>query len=230
MPEAPPKPKGKGLGKKLGPLPLWAWLGLGAGGALVLYLYLRGRTGDGDYQSPVELVTGAGGYAPQEAAGAGAPSQNGAPVDQLSPEVLAGLQSQIANLPDRISESLAYNLGGRWEGGGAVFDDETAPGGGDFSIEDFTDAVTAAVISSLGGTQAAPARGKPGKPGARGKPGKPGARGKPGKGKSGKGKPGKGKPGKGKPGKGKPPTPLARVRKVKRQRGTRYAQARAAVR
>lgn len=94
----PPPTKGKGakgfLVKKVGPFSVWVWLVMVGGSVAVWYLLRRSSpTGGG----PVELVTGAdggGGVAtPQDAAGAGMPSQNGAPGMQLDPAVLEQLQS-----------------------------------------------------------------------------------------------------------------------------------------
>lgn len=100
------------LGKKVGPLPLWAWLGVGAGLLLVGYLYMRGRgEGGGDYgYGGVETVTGAegGSYAPQDAAGAGAPSTATPPESQLSPEIAAALSDLGSNVREVRDELGAF--------------------------------------------------------------------------------------------------------------------------
>lgn len=106
MPPAspPPNPKGaKGkagfLTKKIGPFSTWVWLVM-VGGSVAVWFMLRRSSGSGG--GPVELVTGAdggGGVAtPQDAAGAGMPSQNGAPGMQMDPAVLEQLQSMGSDI------------------------------------------------------------------------------------------------------------------------------------
>lgn len=158
MPPVPARApaRGGGLRRKLGPFPLWLWLAGGGGLALLAYLYLRGRAGaapEGEPGGPA-LVTGAGAgpYTPLDAAGAGAPAANGMPAAGLAPEVLQELMRQREDLaqalnvlPDRISESLAYNLGGS----GAEQAQADA-----WSLPD----LVSAVVEALGGRQAAPVR------------------------------------------------------------------------
>lgn len=105
-PAAPPKGKGKpGLLKaKLGPVPVWI---IGAAVlALVVFVVMRKRAG-GSSGDVGDAVLSGGQIGPQAAASGGQPSQNAAPADSLSPEVLDTL-NELATSVNGISSDLAY--------------------------------------------------------------------------------------------------------------------------
>lgn len=128
-----PKPKGKGggLGRKLGPLPVWAWAAIAAGAGLLVYLKLRAGSsstpGESAYGGTVQTVTG--GSAADQAYG-GYPTANAAPVDSLSPDVVAQLADYRGSLYDTVL---------------SAFDEGNADLGN--------------LLASYGGTQATPASG-----------------------------------------------------------------------
>jgi hypothetical protein len=127
--KAPVKGKaGKGLGKKVGPFSLWVYLVAIGGGVAVWYFFLRGKGGDsGGYGGP-EVVSGStGSVSPQDMAGAGAPSQNAAPSEQLDPATLDALSQQIGDVRGHVTE-----LEDAFSGGGYTLNEDktwSAPGG-----------------------------------------------------------------------------------------------------
>lgn len=88
------------LTKKVGPFSTWVYLVAIGGGVAVWWFFLRGRGGgDAGYGGP-EVVSGGSAASPEQMASAGAPSANGAPADQLSPDVMAQLQDTLAQIGD----------------------------------------------------------------------------------------------------------------------------------
>lgn len=90
-PRTPPGKAAKGLGgklsKRIGPFPVWLWLAAAVGVLAIVFIYLRSRGGGGDAAVPGDTGGFFGsGYSPVDAAGAGAPAENAAPAQSISPD------------------------------------------------------------------------------------------------------------------------------------------------